>query len=166
MLGRIIELGGVCALKARHVPRELHGGHLHAEADAEEGDAVLPGVLDGPDHAAGPAHAEAAGHQDPVAVLEEGGGILVLQVLGLDPLQVHVRLQPVARMVQGLDEALIALLELHVLAHHADAYAALGIADAVQEVLPRAEVRLLLPQAQQPGNLGVQALQVQVRGTS
>src|SRR5690554_7208462 len=42
--GVVGELGGVGVLPAGHVAGELDHRHLHAEADAEIGNAVLPGV--------------------------------------------------------------------------------------------------------------------------
>src|ERR1700692_3538185 len=54
-----VELGGVGALHARHVPRELGYGDLHTQADTEVGHPALAGDLGGPDLALDPTAAEA-----------------------------------------------------------------------------------------------------------
>lgn len=48
--------------KLLHAPRVLDHRRLHAQADAEEGDAPLAGPPDGAHLAVQPARAEAAGH--------------------------------------------------------------------------------------------------------
>src|SRR4029079_937812 len=71
-LGRVAEFGGRGFLDARLVPRRLDARHLHAEADAEEGDVALASELHAVDLALAPALAEAAGNEDSVERLELG----------------------------------------------------------------------------------------------
>ena len=63
---RGVELGAVGVGQAGHVARVFDRRHLHAQADAEVGHAVLARVLRGDDLAFDAALAEAAGHQDRV----------------------------------------------------------------------------------------------------
>ncbi len=60
------ELGGARAGDPGQVARRFQHRHLHAEADAEIGHAVLAGESGGRDLAFGAALAETAGHQDTV----------------------------------------------------------------------------------------------------
>ena len=91
------------------VPRRLDAGHLHAEADAEEGAPALAGEMDGGDLALAAALAEAAGDEDAVHRLELRGdlGLGMLEQLGVEP--VDVDLDPVgeAAVDQRLGQALI-----------------------------------------------------------
>src|SRR5690606_31311609 len=56
-------LRAVRVLQAKDVPRELHAGHLHAEADAKEGNLLLPRDADRLDLAFNAARAEARGNE-------------------------------------------------------------------------------------------------------
>ena len=67
---RRIELARVGVGPADDVARELDGRDLHAEADAEVGNAALARVARGGDLALDAALAEAAGHEDAVDVAE------------------------------------------------------------------------------------------------
>ena len=75
------------AFQPGRVPRRLDAGHLHAEADAEEGHVALAGEVDGGDLALAAALAEAAGDEDGVHRLERGGdlGLGMLEQFGVEP---------------------------------------------------------------------------------
>ena len=81
ILGVLLELSRVGARHAGLVASILNDGALHAEADAEIGNAVLPRVLGGEDLAFNAARAEAARNQDCVEILELVGSV-VLECLG------------------------------------------------------------------------------------
>ena len=68
-----------------HVARELGHRDLHAEADAEVRHAALAREPRGADLALHAAHAEAAGDQDAVALLELALGLRAVDRLGVDP---------------------------------------------------------------------------------
>jgi len=142
VLGIFLELRAISTFQSRDMAGKFDARHLHAKANAKEGNLVFAGIFDGQDHALGTAHTKATGHQHTVAIAELCCGAVDFDILTLDPLQVHLHFQAVARMVEGFDQAFVALLEFHVLAHHADAHAALGVANAVQQVLPTAEIGL------------------------
>ena len=54
-----------------HMAGKFDHCHLHAQADAEIGNVVLPGILRRQDHALNAAAAEAAGNQDAVQTGEQ-----------------------------------------------------------------------------------------------
>src|SRR6185503_10314964 len=91
-LADLAELAGAGAFQARGVPRRLDAGHLHAEADAEEGDVAGAGEVDGGDLALAAALAEAAGDEDGVARLEDRRdlGILMLEQFRVQPADVDL----------------------------------------------------------------------------
>ena len=62
----LVELAGIGLLQPDDVSGELGHGALHAQADAEEGDAALPGEADGVDLALDAPFAESAGHEDSI----------------------------------------------------------------------------------------------------
>ena len=81
---------------------------------------------------------EAAGHENPAGAVQQPFAAVHLQRLGLDPVDVH--LQPVleAAVRQGFGEALVRVLVAHVLADHVNGHLAFRLADALEEVAPRA----------------------------
>src|SRR5208282_5144789 len=109
----------------------------HAEADAEEGNLVLAGELDGVDHALNAALAEAAGNQDAVVIFEALlRGFKRVDLLGFDPVDdglVIVR-QPAVK--EGFAQALVGIFELNVLADNGDADFALGMMKASEHIEP------------------------------
>src|SRR5262249_16786420 len=86
------EFGGIRALDAREIARRLDYRHLHAEADSEIGHAAFAREPRRADFSLRPALAEAARHQNAVHMLEERRGILVLENLGLDPVELDLHL--------------------------------------------------------------------------
>src|SRR5207253_5279272 len=73
-----VELGAVRAAETGDVAREFDGGELHAEADAQIGNAVLTRIADRAHLALGTALAEAARDEDRVHLLQaaEAGALL------------------------------------------------------------------------------------------
>ena len=144
-LGVLVELRRVGVLDAAHVAREVDHRALQAEADAEERHLVLPGILDGANHACSAANAEAAGYQYAVCLGQLGFQFAVLDVLTLDPIQVHPHVVADAAVGQGLVEALVGVLVAHVLAHHGDMdVAAGGVHVGADHGLPGIHVLVLI----------------------
>jgi hypothetical protein len=75
MGGALVELGGVGALQTADIPGILDGGHLHAEADSEEGNAGLPRIPSGQDLAFNAAIAKAAGDEDALDLADDLRGV-------------------------------------------------------------------------------------------
>src|SRR4030088_1832703 len=98
------QLRGISLLDADQIARGLNHCHLHPEADAEIGHVPLARELRRADLALRSALAKAAGHQNAVDVLEKWRGILVLEHLALDPVEIDLHLVGDAAMRQGLDQ--------------------------------------------------------------
>ena len=84
------QLAGVGVLHVADVAGVLDHRHLHSQADAQEGDLVLPGVADGGDLALDAPVAEAAGDQYAVGPGQELGGVVVGDGLGVHPADLHL----------------------------------------------------------------------------
>ncbi len=141
---RLAEFGAGRALDSGDVPSRLDAGHLHAQADSEEGDLALPRELDAGDLALAAAFAEAAGDQDPVQGLELGGdvGFGVLEELGVEPFDPD--LDPVghAAVDEGFGQALVGVLEADIFADDPDRDLAFPVEQAVDDVVPAGHSRL------------------------
>src|SRR6478735_4052793 len=135
LLGRA-ELGGVGVLDADEVSCGFDHRHLHAEADAEIWHVALARELRRADLAFGAALAEAARHQNAVDVLEERRGIFLLEDLAFDPVEIDLHLVGDAAMRERLDQRLIRILHAGVFADDGDGDVALGITDALVDLLP------------------------------
>src|SRR5256714_1622392 len=145
----VVELGRVRADHAADVARELDRRALHAQADAEVGDALLARVADGaqlPFHAAG---AEAGADQDAVDAGELAVVALLLERLGVDVDDAHLHVVGDAAVRQGFVERLVRVAELDVLADEADAHLILGMAHLAHDLFPlRQRPDLLVRQVQ------------------
>ena len=149
VLGGQLEFLGVGPGQADHVAGEFDHRALHAQADAEEGDVVGARIADGRDLALHAPGAEAAGHENAVQALEPGGHVLGVDLLGIQVLQVDLDVVGHAGVHQGLMQALVRFLEVHVLAHDADAHLALGVFQALDQGAPGAQIRVLGRQLEQ-----------------
>ena len=139
------EFGAGRVWNVGEVSGALDDGHLHAEADAEERDAVRAGEADGFDLAFGAAFAEAAGDEDAVHVFELGDGAVAVRIgaledLGVEPVDVHFDFVGDAAVVQGFDEAFVAVEEVGVFADDRDADFAFGGAGRLHDAAPFGEI--------------------------
>src|SRR3954462_7945014 len=97
------------------VAGELAHRDLHAQADAQVRDLLLARDLDGADLALDPATAEPAGDEDAVDAGEAlVGGVLVLERLRVDPVDLDPAAVQVPGVAQRLADREIGVLELHV----------------------------------------------------
>src|ERR1017187_5418939 len=115
-----IEFGGIRLLQAANVARKLDDHGLHAQADAQIRDLILAGVANSVQHAIDAALAETAGHQDAVVAFQLPFPVWPVHALGLDPVDAHLELMRQAAMRQGLFQAFVGILILHVFAHQTD----------------------------------------------
>src|SRR5262249_17731913 len=143
-----LDLRRVGVLQLDDVPRELDHRTLESEADAEEGDGLLPGEADGLDLAGDAAVAEAARHQDAVDAAQAALGPLALDLLRLDAADDDPAVQRDAGVVERLVDRLVGVLVLDVLADDSDADLVLRVEDAVQHGPPVADVERLGPQVE------------------
>ena len=98
----VVKFAGVGVGHTGHAPGEGDDADLHTQADAEVGHMVLPAVVGGGDHALDATGAEAAGDDDPGAVLQDLCHVFPGDGLGVDPPDVYIRSQLVARVAQSL----------------------------------------------------------------
>src|SRR4051794_15624918 len=127
-----VELGGVRALHAGHVPREVGDGDLHAQADAQVRHAVLARVAGSCDLALDPALAEAAGDEEAI----DGGELLARVLLRVDPDDLELAAVVHPGVVERLGDRQVGVGELVVLADEADADRRGGRVDPLHQAAP------------------------------
>ena len=102
-----------------------------------------------------------AGDHDAVEVAETALGEQTLDILGLDPVDLHVGPVMEAAVLERLDHREVGVGQIDVLADEADPHRPHRCLDAVDEGLPRRQVDLVLVEAEQPAEVVVEALCVQ-----
>src|SRR6185503_480641 len=132
------------------------------QADPEEGDLALAGEADRLDLALGPAIAEAAGDEDGVEPAEERLGPALLDLLGVDVLEVDADVVVQPAVDERLVERLVRVAQVDVLADHADLHrAARRLPEALDDPLPAREIGLARPEVEPLRDLLVDALGVE-----
>src|SRR5262250_997077 len=107
-----VAFGGIGALKSGNVASVFHGGALHSEADAEERNLMLAGILDGVNHSLNAAVAEAARNKDAVVAAEScGSGLDRVDFFGFDPVQNSLVIVGQTSMEQRFAKALVGVFE-------------------------------------------------------
>ena len=139
---QLVKFAGMRIGDARHISRVFDHGDLHAKADAEVGQALFAGIARGQQHAVDAASAEAAGHDDAIQTAQERVAVFRRQVLGIDPVDVDVRAQRVARMAHGFGYGEVGVVQLHILAHQPDLHHMLARLDALDHLRPLGQLRL------------------------
>ncbi len=122
----------------------LDAGHLHAEADPEEGDFALAGEFDRGDLALASALAEASGDEDPVQGLELGGEVRIrlLEHLRIEPADMDPGAVGQPAVDERLVEALVGVRKADIFADDSDRHLALVIVEPVHDVGPAREIGL------------------------
>ena len=129
--------GGVGIREAAHVARELDGRPLEPVADAEKRDPPLPRASGRAHHAARAAIAEPAGHQDAHRRPSSSRGpSSCLQRLGIDPRDVDAQPMLEPAVGQRFVEALVGILQPDVLADDVNRDLVVGVADAIDQIVP------------------------------
>ncbi len=136
-----LELAGIGVRVPGHMAGELHDHDLHAQADAEVGDLLFPGIAGGLDHALHAPVAEPAGQDDAVHAGQLlGAAVLVGQGLAVHPADVHLALVLEPGVVQTLHHAQVGVVQLDVLAHQGDGAGLAAGGDAGDQVLPLGQI--------------------------
>ena len=120
---------------------EVDDRNLHAQADAQIRKIVRPAVSGGQDFALDPAIAEAARNDHAVALRQEVFHSLLVEALGINPLNLDVGTVGIARMPQRLGYRKIRVVQLDVLADQPDGHTALRAVNLVNQRFPVREVR-------------------------
>ena len=128
-------------VQTEDVSGELGHRALHAQADAEEGNASFAGEADGVDLALDAAFAETAGHQNAVHAGEQPFGPFALDRLAVDALDADLRPIVHAGMVERFVDRLVGVAMFGILAHHGDGDFVLRIAQPVQQIAPAVQVQ-------------------------
>src|SRR3954447_3243842 len=158
-VGRLrVHLRRVGAVEPDDVPCELGDGDVHAEADSEVRNVALASDAAGGDLPLPPARAESARDKHAVGALELPRSLFDAHALGVHPPHVDVRALMDTRMLQGLVDGEVGVLELDVLAHQGDLHVAVAFRDAAGEVPPLAQLDGLVRQPELRAGEGVQAL--------
>src|SRR5690554_4548939 len=165
LLGLGLEFAARSALDSADIPSELEDGHLHAEADAKEGDLFFTRVLDGADLPLGAALTEAAGDEDRIMRLEtlfKSALLEIFKILAVDifELDLHIIFEPAVD--ERLMKALITIAEVNVFSDERDGD---GLALLIKRLLgdapPDAEIRLTRPDIEALDEARVEALLVE-----
>ncbi len=156
-----VELGAVRVLEQAHVAGELDHRAVQTETQPEERDPVLACVAGRLDLARDAAHAEAAGHDDAVEVVQPAVGEEALGVVGRDPFDEHVGAARVAAVLQRLDDREVRVGQVDVLADEPDAHVVLRRTNPVDERRPLGQVGLVLIEVQHLAHVVVEALVVE-----
>ena len=145
----VVELGRVRADHAGHVARELDRRALHAEADAEVGDALLAREADGAQLSFHAARAEAGADEDAVDAGQLAVIALFLERLRVDVDDAHLHVVGDAAVHERFVERLVRVAEVDVLADEADAHLVLGMPHLAHDLFPlRQRADLLVRQVQ------------------
>ena len=137
-----IDFGGGGFGIAQDVAGKFHHRHLHAEADAEERDPMFAGIAHGADLALQASLAEARRHEDAVHPAQQFRGVVVVDVLGVDGVDMDLAVVGGAGMDEALLDALVGVLELDVLADEGNIHLVLGMAQAGKKLFQAGQVGL------------------------
>ncbi len=163
MRGGLVELGAGGALQVADIAGELDDGDLHAEADAEEGDAFFAGVAGGGHLPFRTTITEATGDEDALQTGEVEFGAGFFDAFGIDADDVHLAVVGGAGVREGFVDALVGVLEFDVFADDTDAHVVRGVDDALDKVAPAAEIGLRGVEIEQATDVVVQALLMELQ---
>ena len=107
-----LELRGVCAFEAAHVPRVFDGGDLHPQADAEKRDVILAGIGCRFDFPFDTTVAKSARNQDAMNFADYGSCSMKLDGLCLDPDDMDAGVVVCASVDEGFVDGLIGVPEV------------------------------------------------------
>ena len=122
---------------------------------------MLTGELDGANLSFRPPLSEAARNEDAADMMQRlDGGVLGLEQLGINPLDIHLGAVGDAAMYQRLAKGFVGILKRGVFADDGDGDLAVRIGDAIADAGPFGQVRRLVGQPKMAHHLGVQPLRM------
>lgn len=128
------EFGAVGVGESEDIAGEFDDGALHSEADAEEGDLMFAGELDGLDFAFDTAHTEAAGNENAVDAFEVHFGALAFEVFGFESFDDDLCGVGEAGVIEGFVDGFVGVAMFDVFADDGDGDLVFWVADAVNEL--------------------------------
>ena len=155
-----IEFGGIGAFQPGHVARVFNQRNLHAQANAQIGNAVFAGKLRRLDFAFHAARTETAGHQHRIKFFQAACTVF-FNVFAVDIGNLHIGLRVNARVFQRFGERFVRLGQIDIFAHHRNSGNVFGILNRVDDFFPLSQVGLLHVQLQLLADNRVDALVVQ-----
>ena len=135
-----IELGAVGFVTVQHEAGELDAHHLHAQAQAQVRDPVFPGEAGCQDLPLHPPVAEPARHDNAVHVLQHLGIPVALQVLRIDPHDLHLPFHRDGGVDNGFPHAHVGIFQGNVLADDGDPDLGFGLLVSLHPPLPIGKV--------------------------
>ena len=136
----LVKLRRMRVLQADRISGKLDHCALHAETDAEEGNASLAGKPDRLHLAFNAPLAEPAGNQKPIDAGEKPLRPLAFDELAVKPLDAELGPIGDAAVIEGLVDRLVGVFVLRILADHSDRDLMLGITEPVEQVVQTVEV--------------------------
>ena len=162
-LGLVVELGRRGARHVANIAGEFTYCRLKAQANAQERHVVLAGVFRGGYLALERAHAESSGNEDAVETAKLFGGVVVVDLLAIDKVDVDLAALSDARMVKRLDHGKVRVGEADVLADHGDVAGGLAVGFSFDESFHGPQVDVAHTKVQLLADHGVEALIVKVK---
>ena len=156
-----VELARVGAREPAHVTCELDHRALHAEAQAEERYPLLPGEAGGGDLALDAADAEASGDHDAVEPAQATLGEEAFGVVGRDPVDLDLRADLEAAVLERFDHREVGVGEVDVLADEPDTHRLGGGFDTRHERAPLVEIRFVVGEIQHAAHVVIEAFVVE-----
>ena len=135
MLGFWVHFRAVGIGKSEDVAGKFDDHHLHAEADAEGGDVVGAGVLNGCDFAFDASPAETGADDGSCHAFELGCHVFGRDVFAVDEVEFHLHIAVDASQVEAFADGLVGILQV-VLADECHVYFMGGLTLLVEEVVP------------------------------
>ena len=135
-----IKLCAVRPIQTGTVARDLNHRTLHAEADSEVRNLILPGILDGADLSFDPPRPKTSWNEHAIDSLQKTVRSFLLDLLGVDILQIHSGVIRNAPVDQSLGQTLVGLHEAHVFSYDGDRGLMMRSLDFLDHLLPLFQV--------------------------
>ncbi len=137
-----IEFRRVGILPSANIPCKLDDRALHPQADAEKRQIVLTGITHRLQFAVDAPIAETRRDENARHVLKQLVGVLLIDLVGEDVLEIHLHAIGGAGQDEALGNRLVGILMLDVLADERHAHVSFRILELLQEIDPLLELRL------------------------
>ena len=139
-----VHLGAVGVSQTQHVAGELDDHALHTQANAERGHIVLAAPTQGDKLALNASLPKSWSDHNAIVVGEQFIDVAVVDVLTVDVVQLEAAVMIGTGMQQTLVDALVGILQRHILAHQADAHLLGSALELGKEFIPLLHVGLAI----------------------
>ena len=156
-----VKLPTVRVRNAEYVSGILNDGNLHAQAYAQIGDIMLPGIAAGQDHAFNAPVSEAARDKNAVSRPQLFLQVLLREVLGIDPEDFYLRVVFIAAVIEGFPHGQVGIVQSHIFSYNGDPGMPAGMMDPLYHFLPGGQAGHFSGQPQFPADHGIQTVPMQ-----